>query len=357
MRVAVLHNVDYDATSTDPGKESREDVSRVADAVALALRAAGHTTSLLRVGDDPVEVLYALRGDSRPDLVFNLCESLRGDARGEAQMSAALEMLPVPFTGSDALTLGLALRKDKAKALLRQRGVPTPDWWLVEEGATTRDLDVPFPLIVKPAREDGSLGISFDSVVNDHAALWAAVRRVWRLNQPALVEVYVEGREVMVSFLGNTPRVVLPLREIEFGPAFEGRPRIVSYLAKWIPSAPECQDSSSVACGLARDAARGVVQAALRTCDALGCRDYGRVDIRLSPDGTPHVIDVNPNCDLHPDAGFARAAADAGLSYPALVSRIAEAALERTRGDATDPADGSAGAAGPAAPGCRVLGG
>ena len=272
-------------------------------------------------------------------------------------MSAALQLIPIPFTGSDALTLGLALHKDKAKALLRQRGIPTPDWWVLEEGATPHHLDVPFPLIVKPVREDGSLGISFDSVVNDPSELSSAVRRVWRLNQPALVESYIAGREVMVSFLGNAPRIVLPLREIEFGPAFAGRPRIVSYLAKWIPSAPECQDSPSVACGLPRDTTRRVIEAALRTCEALGCRDYGRVDIRLTSDGVPHVIDVNPNCDLHPEAGFARAAADAGLTYQSLVSRIAEVALDRTRRAATDPADRSPSAARAAAPDRRVLGG
>jgi D-alanine-D-alanine ligase len=357
MRIAVLHNVDYDPASPTPGLESRQDVLRVADAVARALKDAGHSTYLLGVGDDPLEALCSLRGASGPDLVFNLCESLSGDARGEAAMSAALQMVRIPFTGSDALTLGLALHKDKAKALLRQHGIPTPDWWVLEEGAALRIPDPPFPLIVKPVREDGSLGISFDSVVNDHCELSNAVRRVWKLSQPALVESYVAGREVMVSFLGNAPRMVLPLREIEFGPAFAGRPRIVSYVAKWIPSAPECQDSSSVACTLPRDTGRRVIEVALRTCEALGCRDYGRVDIRLSTDGVPHVIDVNPNCDLHPEAGFARAAAETGLTYQSLVSRIAEVAFDRTRRDAPDSADRSPGAARSAAPGHLVLGG
>jgi D-alanine-D-alanine ligase len=355
MRVCVLYNLDHDAPV--PGRESREDVCRVAEAVGRALTAAGHRPSLLAVGDDPLHALGALRGSSAPDLVFNLCESVRGDARGEASMSAALQLLSLPFTGSDGLTLGLALDKDKAKALLRQRGISTPDWWVLERGAAPPDVEFPFPLIVKPLREDGSLGITFDSVVHDRAGLWAAACRVWALEQPALVEVYVEGREVMVSFLGNAPRQALPLREIAFGPAFDGRPRIVSYLAKWDPAAPECQDSASVACALPPDAASRVLHTALRTSEALGCRDYGRVDLRLSAAGVPYVIDVNPNCDLHPDAGFARAAAEAGLDYPALVSRIAEVALERTRRDtrdASDPAGGPAGAASAAAAGRHV---
>jgi D-alanine-D-alanine ligase len=355
MRVHVLFNVDYDSPS--PGRESREDVSRVADAVGRALRAAGHTVALLGVSDNPLEALRELGGDGGPDLVFNLCESVRGDARGEASMSAALQLLPVPFTGSDALTLALALDKDKAKALLRQRDIPTPDWWVLQPGTPPPDVAFRFPLIVKPLREDGSLGITFESVVGDHTALWAAVHRVWALDQPALAEAYVEGREVMVSFLGNDPRQVLPLREIAFGPAFEGRPRIVSYLAKWDPSAPECQDSASVSCALPRKVAGRVMQVALRTCDALGCRDYGRVDLRLSADGVPYVIDVNPNCDLNPDAGYARAAAEAGLDYPTLISTIAEVALGRAsrgaRHTAASPG-GSSGAARAASPDHRV---
>ena len=342
MRVTVLHNLDH--LSAGPGQESREDVLRVAEAVARALRGAGHAVSVLGVGDDPLRALAALRGPPPPDLVFNLCESLRGDARGEMAMAAALELLRVPNTGSDPLALGLALHKDRAKALLRHHGIPTPDWWLLKPGDAEQVADPVFPLIVKPAREDGSLGISFDSVVGDEVALRSAIEAVWRLDQPALVERYIDGRELMVSFVGNAPRRVLPLREIAFGPAFTGRPRIVSYRAKWIPTAPECLDSPSVSSVLPRGAAERVVETALHTCDVLGCRDYGRVDIRLSPEGVPYVIDVNPNCDLHPEAGFARGAAEAGLSYPALVSTIAEVAREMPRGDPTAAGERSAGA-------------
>ena len=118
------------------------------------------------------------------------------------------------------LALGLALHKDRAKALLRGGGIPTPDWTFLPEGSPVPAAAPVHPVIVKPAREDGSIGISFGSVASDLEGLREAVHRVWRMHQPALVERFVDGRELCVSFLGNAPRTALPLREISFGPSF-----------------------------------------------------------------------------------------------------------------------------------------
>jgi D-alanine-D-alanine ligase len=332
MMITVLHNADHGLVPSDPGREARLDVERVAEAVASALRSKGHAVSTVGVGGDFLRTLTEIRRDP-PDVVFNLCESLSGDSRGEATTSAVLEQLGLTFTGSDALALGLALHKDKAKAILRQHGVATPDWCVLYRGQSAEQLTLPFPVIVKPAREDGSVGVSFDSVATDPEALWKAAVQVWGLGQPALIERYIEGREIGVSFIGNDPRVALPPTEIMFGPAFEHRPRIVSYRAKWDPTTPEFRDSTAVMCDLPAQTLAVVVDAALRALGSLGCRDYGRVDIRLGPDGAPYVIDVNPNCDLHPEAGFARAAAAAGLDYASLISRLVEIARERACAD------------------------
>ena len=326
MVVTLIFNDDQDGPS--PGAEARADVLHVADAVRSALASAGHTVHVRAVGDDFLEALRSIP-PGRPDVVFNLCESVSGDARGEAVVAGVLDQLGVPFTGSPALALGLALHKDQAKALLRGSGVPTPDWMLLPEGSPGLADPPAYPVIVKPAREDGSIGISFGSVANDLAGLREAVHRVWRMHQPALVERFVDGRELCVPFLGNAPRTVLPLREISFGPSFAGRPRIVSYLAKWDPSTAECRDTSSGPCRLPFEVESKVVECACRAFDVLGCRDYGRVDVRLDGDGTPWIIDVNPNCDLHPEAGFARAAAAAGVDYGSLVATLLENALER----------------------------
>jgi D-alanine-D-alanine ligase len=332
MHITLLHNADADALEDDPGREARADVERVAAELAGALGSGGFEVTVLPVGPSAANIVNPL--GSRPtDLVLNLCESIGGDARGEMAVPCLLDLLGLPYSGSGGLALGLALHKDKAKELLVARGVPTPPFRVIERPAQVEALALPFPLIVKPSREDASVGVDFDSVVRDERGLKEAVRRVLRtFRQPALVEQFIPGREVYVSLLGNTPRAALPLSEIRFGDAFAGRPHIVSYRAKWVASSPECIDSPSVPCTLPAEQERRVVETALAAFEALGCRDYGRVDLRLSDDGLPWVIDINPNCDLHPDAGFARSAAAAGMDYSALALRLVDVALERTHG-------------------------
>jgi D-alanine-D-alanine ligase len=204
-------------------------------------------------------------------------------------------------------------------------------------------VDLPYPLIVKPAREDASVGVDFDSVVHDRASLARAAEEVLRtFQQPALVEQFIPGREIYVPMLGNAPRRTLPLTEIVFGKAFENRPNIVSYKAKWEEDSPECRDSTSVPCHLEDSALEArLVRTAMEAFAALDCLDYGRVDLRVSPEGVPYVIDINPNCDLHPTAGFAKAAAAAGMDYATLAARIVEIALERTHGNPSHRQKGS----------------
>ena len=332
MLIALLHNADHDALEEDPGREARRDVLQVAAALADALTRGKQVAVPVAVGAEPLAAFQSL-GRHPPDLVVNLCESVSGDSRGEMAASAVLDILELPYTGSGPLALGLALHKDKAKELLFARGVPTPAFAVVNSLSEVASVQLPFPLIVKPVREDASAGVTFDSVVHDTQALREAVHLVLRtFHQPALVEAYIAGREVYVSFLGNTPRVVLPLSEIHFGKAFDGQPRIVSYRAKWEVASPECRDSPSGPCKLPPEVEARVVSAALGAFEALGCRDYGRVDLRLSAEGQPYVIDINPNCDLHPQAGYARTAAAAGMEYAALGSRLVDVALERTHG-------------------------
>ena len=327
MVVTIILDDDQATPSSLPGTEARVDVLHVVDAVKSALISARHAVAVRAVGADFLGALKSIQNDA-PDVVFNLCESLLGDARGEAVVASVLDQLGLAFTGSPALALGLALDKDKAKALLRGSGIPTPEWCVLEEGSPITGCPA-YPLIVKPAREDGSIGICFASVATDPETLRQAVLQVWSMHQPALVERFVDGRELCVSFLGNAPRAVLPVREISFGPSFLGRPRIVSYLAKWDPSTPEFQDTTSGSCNLPQGTRSRVIEHARQAFEVLGCRDYGRVDLRLDGDGTPYVIDINPNCDLHPDAGFARAAGAAGIDYGAVVAILLENALER----------------------------
>ena len=328
LNLALLHNDDADHLAVDPGREARKDVECVAAALAEALASRGHAVRIVPAGAD-LKFLEELRAHPT-DLVLNLCESLAGDSRAEMVVPALLEMYGIPYTGSSSLSLGLALHKDRAKQILRGHGVSTPASAVIERLDQLASFDLPFPLIVKPVREDASTCIDFDSVVNDRPALLHAVERVLRtLSQPALVEQYIAGQEIYVPILGNSPRRALPLTEIMYGAYFDTRPQIVSYKAKWDDQSPDWQ---SMSVGPARlDAATEArcIRTAFAAFDALGCRDYGRVDLRVNAAGEPFVIDINPNCDLNPTAGFSNTARNSGLTYADLAEHIVKIAVER----------------------------
>ncbi len=332
MHVAILHNKDFSALEDDPGRAAREEVADVAAALAEALKEKGRRITIHGVDRDVSSALQAF-DTLKPDVVLNLCESLAADSRGEMLVPAFLEVCGFAFSGSSALSLALSLHKHKTKEILLARGVPTPDFRVVHRVSDVVSVDLPFPLIVKPTREDASIGIDFDSVVHSKQALGRAVARVVRtFKQPALVERYIEGKEIYVPLLGNTPRRALPLTEIQYGAAFEGKPKILSYRAKWELDSAECIQSSPGPCSLSAAEQARCIDVANAAFDALECRDYGRVDLRVAADGTCYVIDVNPNCDLHPQAGFAKAAAEVGIPYADLAFHLVELALERSHG-------------------------
>ncbi|HWV37301.1 MAG TPA: D-alanine--D-alanine ligase [Vulgatibacter sp.] len=334
MKISVLLNHDFDAPGAR-GVEACAEIAKVAEAVAKALRRRpGARVEILPCRGDSCSFVDRLRADP-PDLVFNLCESLAGDSRGEAAVPAILDALGLAYTGSGAATLALALHKPLAGAALRGSGVPVPPGVCIaaieelEGTAAAVALDaVGFPAIVKQAREDASVGITRASVVRDRPSLRRQVLAVLEgLGQEALVERYVDGREIYAAFLGDG---LLLFTEIDFSAVPEGRPRIVTYDAKWIEGSEDWRQTPSGPARIDDPALRArIEQVALAAFRALGLRDYGRVDLRVDADGRPWVVDVNANCGLAPDAGFAGAAAAAGLSHPAMIGRIVDAALAR----------------------------
>jgi D-alanine-D-alanine ligase len=331
-RIAVLYNVDYEDArpELDPGWAARAEVGLVARGVATALAEAAYETHLVAVDGD-LSSLRARLAELEPNCAFNLCESLGGDARLESAVPVLLELLGIPFTGSPPEVLSFALRKDRVKQRLEAAGIPTPAGRVLVRPEDPCDL--PFPLIVKPVREDGSVGISRGSVVHGRTELARAVEAVvTSLRQPCLVEQFVDGREFNVALLGHpTPRV-LPLSEIDFGGLPLNAPRIVSYEAKW--STGSVDDLGTVPMlhpTLQNNVAARVRRAATDAFRAVGVRDYGRVDVRLSASGVPYVIDVNPNCDLSPNAGMARAAAAVGIDYGSFMGLLVRYALRRRR--------------------------
>ncbi|MDB4969080.1 MAG: D-alanine--D-alanine ligase [Myxococcales bacterium] len=330
-RILVLHNRDFAAVD-DPEFASRADVENAARDVTRALVSRGYAAEMLPVPADPLAG-PALVGDiarQAPSLVFNLCESLAGDARHEVVFPSLFELAGVRYTGSGPLALGTALRKDRTKAILRACGVPTPAAAVSLDGSVPAELP-PFPLIVKPAREDASTGIWLRSVVANAAELRARVAEVWaRYRQPSLIEQFVAGRELYVSLLGNGATLsALPMHEVDFRDMPAGAPHIVTYDGKWDPSSEEYKGTRSVRATVTPALGASCAAAARAAFVALELRDYARVDLRVAGDGTPYVIDVNPNCDLSEGAGVCRAASFGGLDYPDLIERVVAAATAR----------------------------
>jgi D-alanine-D-alanine ligase len=307
---------------------SEEGAEKEARAIKAALQPLGHSVKLVPLGADMITFAEELRA-SRPELVFNLCEGFWGDSRKELHVAALLDLLGVAYTGSSPLCLGLTQDKARTKDLLRANSLPTPRYVLVRLGELfPKTKNLSYPLIVKPRFEDASLGITVDSIVDNEKALTKRIRYVHETyRQGALVEEFIEGRELNAAVLGNAPMEALPVSEIVFNPGLTRT--IVSYDGKWLEDSQEYAQTEPV-CPAALKAKDTLLvrDVTLRACKLLDCRDYARVDIRLR-DGVPYILEINANPDLSPAAGLARSAAAAGLSYPKLIDRILTLTLKR----------------------------
>jgi D-alanine-D-alanine ligase len=338
-RLIVLYNTDYDDVEAGDAAAALDasSVEVSARAICGALVEAGYAAELAGLhGTDVFEVIADLRA-RRPDLVFNLCESMAGDSRNEPTFAGLLDLYGIPYTGADLLALASCLHKQRAKEILTARGIATPPYRYLPDAEALGDpaleaLD--YPWFVKLAHEDASVGITEQNLVRSAAALRArAGELMGEHQQGVLAERFVDGREVNVTLLGNGRELrVLPLHEIDFGAMPDERPRIVSYAAKWDEAHVDYAGTKPVPLREASAALVGAIEATARGAwAALGLRDYGRVDLRVDAAGAPWVIDVNPNCDISPDAGVARAATAAGMRYVDLIDAIARAAWRRVR--------------------------
>jgi len=330
MRVAVCYNL---TPASSPCGEARDRIADAgscdeADAVMRALGELGHQAELIPLGSELGGFIQRLQAFA-PALVFNLCEGFWGNARQEMNVAGVFELLGIPTTGSRSLCLGLSQDKLRTKALLLQAGLPTPPYCLARPGEKFPPIEkLVFPLIVKPAYEDASQGIEAASVVETRKTLMQRVEYLHATyRQPALIEEFIDGRELNVAILGNRRPSVLPVAEITFAASLPRK--IVCFDSKWSPDSAAYQGTQPVC--PARLTARVnllVNDLALRAYKLLGCRDYARVDMRLRG-STPTILEVNANPDISPDAGLARAARAARLSYPDLIKRILECADKR----------------------------
>ena len=265
----------------------------------------------------------------KPDLAFNICDCGFGeDSDMEPHIPAMLDILGIRYTGSNYLALALCLDKMRTKEILSFRGLPTPKFHLAEN-ASDLDHDLHYPIIVKPSREDGSIGIKADAVATDAKKLKELVSRIIKnYKQPAIIEEFISGSEFTVVLLGNDDPRALPINEFRY-PKARGAFGIMTYESKWQISDVQFKKRITWTCPamIEKGLEKRLVDLATKAYRAMGLRGYGRVDLRM--DGKkPMILEVNANPDLDTDCFVFNSAKAAGMSYKELIKRIVEFALE-----------------------------
>ncbi|MBI5682631.1 MAG: ATP-grasp domain-containing protein [Deltaproteobacteria bacterium] len=309
---------------------SVQGVIDTASSVKKAIEENGISPALVPLKDDPQTFINTLL-KGRPDIIFNLCEGAFGMSSMEMNVAGLYEILNFRYTGSGPLTLGICLNKGMTKDILSAKGIPTSRYAVVSDAGSLSSIDLEFPLIVKPLKEDAGLGVDNNAVVHNINALRKRVEYVRDIfRQPAIIEEYIDGREFNVSVIGNENPRALPISEIDFSGLPADMPRLVGYEAKWVATSLFYEKTVPVCpADISRDLEEGIKAVAVNAYKSLLCRDYARIDIRMGLDSIPKVLEVNPNPDVSPDAGLARSAKAAGLSYNGLICEIINYAVNR----------------------------
>jgi D-alanine-D-alanine ligase len=315
--------------------EPWETVEEEIELIERVLIDGGHSAFHINIRDSFENLLDAVQ-THKPDCVVNLVEFFHDDPEQEHHVPALFELLSVPYTGNRPLALSLCQKKPQAKALLTAAGILTPRGVVIERGPVPKDLDLRYPMIVKPAHDDASGGIDAGSVVYDRAQLEARVKLLLSEHtMAALVEEYIAGREIHCAILGTE---ALPLYEMKFkgGVDDQGRslPHIITYRAKWDPYSREhyAVESQCPPDNLAPEVVAHIQDVAMRAFRALGCRDYARIDMRLQEStGQPYILEVNPNPDLADSCAFAQCVRASGRTYGQAMNEIVHYALERAK--------------------------
>ena len=328
MKVGLTYDLkdEYVPQPDDPPDAATElDTEETIAALEGAIRANGHKT--VRIGNARQLMQLAMDDDLDVDLVFNISEGIEGRSR-EAQVPGLLELLGIPYTGSDALTMALSLDKGMSKKVFRSERVPTPDWFVAPSVAEVDQWEVEFPLFVKPIHEGTAKGVTTQSLVRDMRSLRRQVSRVLRTyRQPALVEEYLPGREFTTGIIGNGSATVLGTMEVIIADPTEDH--IYTGTSK-----AEFEEKVLYKPGREIETAlrRKVEAVAVAAHRALDCRDFSRVDIRCDSQGRPCCMEVNPLAGLNPrTSDLAFIARFEGITYEELIGKILTEAIGRSR--------------------------
>jgi D-alanine-D-alanine ligase len=323
MKIGLAYDVRADYLAAGFGEEETAEFDRVdtIDSIETALRELGHETD--RIGHVHA-LLRRLAAGDRWDLVFNIAEGLAGVSR-EAQVPAILDVYGIAYTFADPLTSTLTLHKAMTKRVLRDLGVPTPEFFVVETPADVAKVDLAFPLFVKPLAEGTAKGIDSKSMVADRGALAGACDRVLtEFKQPALVERYLSGREFTVGIVGTGDQAeAVGTMEVILLPG-KAEAHSYTYINK-----EQCEERCEFPLAPPDWAAR-CEEVSLRAWRGLGCRDGGRVDVRANHKGEIEVMELNPLPGLHPwHSDLPMICTRVGISYTELIRRIVDSAAVR----------------------------
>ncbi|MCG6983116.1 MAG: D-alanine--D-alanine ligase [Deltaproteobacteria bacterium] len=322
MKIGITYDLRKDYLAAGLGEEETAefDSEETISAIDQALQDLGHRTD--RIGNIKSLTRRLAAGD-RWDLVFNIAEGLKGFGR-EAQVPALLEAFEIPYTFSDPLVLSLTLHKGMAKRVVRDLGVPTPDFFLVEKESDLALIDLPFPLFAKPVAEGTGKGVdSFSKITNRRQLLSVCTLLLSRYQQPVLVESFLPGREITAGILG-TGKDATVIGAIEVVLRENAETEVYSYRNK--ERCEELVEYRPVDGALLEEASN----VALLAWRGLGCRDAGRLDLRQDKDGTLMFMEVNPLAGLHPShSDLCIIASEVGVSYHDLIQAIVFSASSR----------------------------
>jgi D-alanine-D-alanine ligase len=309
--------------------ENAKEHDVVVDQVAKALKANGHSPSILGEHGDVRKLISGL-SRRKPELVFNLMEMFGDNVRADVPIAGLLDLLGYAYTGGGPSELALRQDKALAKRALAYEKILYPDFAVFSNDDLETGGNLRMPLFVKPLRADASIGIGTNSLVHDYTSLMKRVVAIReKFHDSALAEEYIEGREFYVGVLGNRDPLAFPPAEMDFSGLPKGAPHVLDSKAKWAENSVEFKGTRSIMPDLPEELRAKLQKVAVEAYRALRVRDYGRVDLRLTDTGDIYVIEVNANCYLEKSGEFAVAAQAAGIEYDALIGRLVDLAVER----------------------------
>jgi len=311
---------DYDSLSEAEQMELKTEYD-----VCTGLEDLGHDVLPLGLGDDLAPLRQATQ-TWKPQIVFNLLEEFRGEPLLDQNVVSYLELVGIPYTGCNPRGLMIARDKALSKKILHYHRIPVPRFQVVPKGRTLKrkPAALDYPLIVKSLYEEASLGIAEASVVyNDEKLVERVAFMHDKIGSDAILEQYIDGRELYVGVLGNHRLRVLPALELNIGKLRSDAPRIATRRVKWDPAYQQRRDVKlAPATDLPAEVVRTLLQVTKRAYRLLGLSGYARMDFRLGADNRPYFLEANPNPDIAREAELAEAAALDGLDYPSLLDRV-----------------------------------